>query len=271
LGLAQYYNGDFDKADGAFRFVESRLPLTEVENNLGVIAARRGRRGAVEYFQKAVQIDPNDPDYRFNLGLALYKAGDPAGAARQLKEALARRPNDAETRELVNTIGAGTSNAATVHLPLERLKKNYDENSYRQLALEIENAMEQNLAKTDPKTHAKFHVDHGRELLERGLVADADREFREAVTLDPANAKAHAGLARVAESKGDLDTAKKEAQTSLQLQDTADAYIVLGRVDLKENRLDTAEKSADRALALDPTNPAATALKRDVVSKQTLP
>jgi len=276
MGLAQYYNGELEKADASLRFVESRLPLTEVENNLGVVAARRGRRNAVEYFQKAVQLDPHDSDYRFNLAIALYRNGDTSGAIRQLREAVSRKPSDAEARDLLNSLISGTvANASTsggpVRMPLERLKRNYDENSYRQLALEIENAMEQTLAKTDAKTHAQFHVDHGRELFERGLTADAEREFREAVVRDPTNARAHAGLARIAESKGDTATARKEAQTSLQLQPTADAYIVLGRLDLKDNQLDTAEKSADQALALEPTNTAATALKRDVVSKQTLP
>ncbi len=274
LGLSQYYTGDFDKADASFRFLESRLPLTEVENNLGVIAARRGRRTAVEYFQKAVQLDPNDPDYRFNLALALYKSGDSAGASRQLKEAIARKPNDVESRELLNTISAGgltAASSAAPRTPLERIKRNYDESSYRQLALEIENAMEASLAKADPKTHAQFHADHGRELLDRGLTADADREFREAVMRDPTNAKAHAGLARIAESKGDSETARREAQTSLQLQPMADAYIVLGRLDLKDNHLDSAEKSADQALALEPNNQAAVSLKREVVSKQTMP
>jgi Flp pilus assembly protein TadD/TolB-like protein len=273
LGLSQYYSGDFDKADASFRFLESRLPLTEVENNLGVVAARRGRRSAVEYFQKTVQLDPNDADYRFNLGLALYKSGDSVGANRQLKEAIARKPNDVESRELLNTISGGPIPAASSssRMPLERIKRNYDESSYRQLAIEIENAMEQSLAKADPKVHAQYHADHGRELLERGLTSDADREFREAVMRDPTNAKAHAGLARIAESKGDTDTARREAQTSLQLQPTADAYIVLGRLDLKDNHLDTAEKSADQALALEPTSVAAASLKRDVISKQTMP
>jgi tetratricopeptide (TPR) repeat protein/TolB-like protein len=275
LGLSQYYAGEFDKADASFRFLESRLPLTEVENNLGVVAARRGRRNAVEYFQKAVQLDPNDADYRFNLGLTLYRSGDSGGASRQLKEAIARKPNDVESRELLNNISGGLTPtvmaASGSRAPLERLKRNYDESSYRQLALEIENAMELNLAKADPKTHAQYHADHGRELLERGLVADADREFREAVMRDPTNAKAHAGLARIAETRGDQETARREAQTSLQLQPTADAYIVQGRLDLKDNHLDTAEKSADQALALEPNNPSAASLKRDVVSKQTLP
>jgi tetratricopeptide (TPR) repeat protein len=275
LGLSQYYNGEFEKADASFRYLESRLPLTEVENNIGVVAARRGRRNAVEYFQRAVQADPNDSDYRFNLALALYKSGDTAGAMRQLREAIARKPNDIDARDLLNTISGGGvaagSTAASARLPVERIKRNYDESSYRQLALEIENAMEQSLANTDPKTHAQFHVDRGREMLDKGLMQDADREFREAVLRDPANAQAHVGLARVAENKGDTETARREAQTSLQLWPTADAYIVLGRLDLRENRLETAEKSADRALVLEPGNSAAMTLKRDVVSKQTMP
>ena len=245
-----------------------------MENNLGVVAARRGRRNAVEFFQKAVQADPNDADYRFNLGLALYKSGDAAGAARQLHEAIARRPNDVESRDLLNTIAAGAASSVSTgaaRLPLERIKQNYDESSYRQLALEIENAMEQSLAKTDPKTHAQFHVDRGREMLDKGLFEDADREFREAVMRDPTNAGAHAGLARVAANKGDTATARREVQTSLQLSPTADAYIVLGRLDLSDNHLEAAEKNADQALALEPNNDAAVMLKRDVVSKQTMP
>lgn len=268
LGLSQFYTGDYDKAEAPFRYLEARLPLTEVENNLGVVASRRGRKNAIEYFHKAVQLDPNDPDYRFNLGIALYKSGDTAGAARQFREALSRKPGDSESRDLLNTVSAGGTIA---RIPLERIKRNYDESSYRQLAMEIESAMEQTLAKTDPATHAKFHAEHGRELLERGLTADAEREFREAVLRDPGNAGAHAGLARIAEAKGEFEVARREAEASLRLQQNADAYIVLGRLDLKDNHLDTAERNADRALALEPNSTAAVALKRDVVSKQTMP
>lgn len=287
LGLASYYNGDFDKADAAFRIVEARLPLTEVYNNLGVVAARR-HKNAVEYFQKAVQQDPTDADYRFNLGLALYRLGDTAGAMRQLKEALARHPGDTEAKDLLSTISgvASTSlsqtNAAAPtsapaakmsaqKLPSERIKRNYDETSYRQLALEVQNAMEQTLAKADPKTHADFHVEHGTELLGKGLLADAEAEFREGILRDPTNVRAHAGLAQIAELNGNLDAARREAQTSLRLGPNAAAYVVLGRLDLKDNHLDTAEENADRALALDAADNAAAALKRDIGAKRSRP
>ena len=277
LGLSDYYTGDFDKAEAAFREVEQRLPLTEVYNNLGVVAIRR-RKNSVDYFQKAVQQDPNDPDYRFNLGIALYRTGDTAGAVRQLREAVARRPADSEAKDLLNTIsGVASANMSqtasgttptAAHLPAERIKRNYDENSYRQLAMEVRNAMEQTLSNTDPKTHAEFHVEHGIEMLSKGLVGDAEVDFREAILLDPTNARAHAGLAQVAELNGDIAGARHEAQTSLQLQQTADAYLVLGRLDLKDNRIDAAEQNADRALALDPASNAAAALKRDVGARK---
>ncbi|MDP9264308.1 MAG: tetratricopeptide repeat protein, partial [Acidobacteriota bacterium] len=98
LGLSLFYSGDFERAEGAFSFVASRLPLTEVYNNLGVVSARRGKKTAVEYFQRAADADPTDPDYRFNLGVALLRAGDNAGATRELKEALRLRQSDGEAK-----------------------------------------------------------------------------------------------------------------------------------------------------------------------------
>src|SRR6201993_1228655 len=79
LGLAAFSHGDFARAESAFSFVANRVPLPEVYNNLGVVNGRRGKRSATGFFQKSVQQDPNDADYRFNLGVALYVAGDAGG------------------------------------------------------------------------------------------------------------------------------------------------------------------------------------------------
>ena len=283
LGLSEFYLGQFDKAEAAFKVTESRLPLTEVYNNLGVVASRRGKRTAVEYFQRAVQADPNDADYHFNLGVALYRAGDSAGAARQLKDVVSRKPNDTEAKQLLEVIASGAAatgrpqesaaNAAppapAVRVPFERIKRNYDETSYRQLALEIENAMEQSLAKTDPRTHAAYHVDRGRELLLQGFIREADKQFREAILRDPVNAGAHAGLARIAESNNDVNAARTEAQTSLRLHPTAEAYLVLARLALKDNNFEAAGDNVDRALALEPKNAVAAALKQSTAAKRT--
>jgi len=274
LGLAAYYHGDLAKSQNAFRALASQLPLMEVYNNLGVVSARRGDKGALEYFQKAVQTDPNDPDYRFNLAVSYFRAGDQPNAARQVREALNLRPNDSEAKAFLDLVtglptirAAQTLGSARPGIPLERIKRNYDESSFRQLVLEIEAEAETRLAKTDPRTHARFHVTRGHELLGQGFVSEAENEFREAISLDANNADAHAGLARALESKPDHIAARAEANTALRLRPFAEPLLVLARLDLSDNKMETAAESVNRALQLEPSNGSALALKRAIAAK----
>lgn len=136
-GLSEYYLGKFDKAEEAFRFVSTKIPLTEVFNNLGVVAGKRNEKAASEYFQRAIQADPNDADYHFNLALTLARTGDMAAATHQLKEALSLRPADQQAKLLLLSLaGAGPSPLAK--LPGERMKYNYAETSYRQAELQLQ-------------------------------------------------------------------------------------------------------------------------------------
>jgi tetratricopeptide (TPR) repeat protein len=272
LGLALFYAGDFERAESAFSFVAARLPLTEVYNNLGVVNARRGKKSAVEYFQKAADTDPTDADYRFNLGIALSRAGDNAGAIRELKEALRLRPSDGEAKTLLTTLSGIPSLAplrasVATRLPLERIKSNYDEASFRQLALEIQNQNELRLAGSDPARHADFHALRGDQLLEQGLLLEAEREFREAIGLDPTNAPAHVGLARFLEATRDYAAARAEAGAALRLRPSVEAFMVLARLDLRDNDPQAAQESVNRALALDPENADAQALRRAIAAK----
>jgi len=267
-GLAYYFSGDLEHAESAFSYLASVFPLTEVYNNLGVVAARRGRRNAVEYFEKTVEADPNDPDYHFNLGLALLRAGELAGAARQFHETLKLRPGDTEAKNLLDvSAGANKSPTPPPRLPLERIKRNYDETLFRQLALEIQNTSEQRLTKSDPRTHAAYRVQQGYEMLRRNFVAEAAQEFQEALALDPANASAHAGLAAVLEINNDSEGARREAHAALQLQPSVEAYLVLARLDLRDNHPKEASANAARALELEPANATAADLQRAIAAR----
>jgi Tfp pilus assembly protein PilF/TolB-like protein len=263
LGLAAFYGNQIDKAEAAFQLLSTRLPLSEIFNNLGVASARKGEKQARACFEKSVQTDPNDPDYHFNLALELYQEADTAGAQRELRETLAIRP-DPEAKsflDALNSPGGGKD-----HVPPARVKQNYDESSFRQLAVEIENMNEAKLQQSDPVTHAAFHVQRGRQLLDEGLVTEAEREFREAVILDPKNPDAHCSLARVLEASQDQTGAKNEARAALRLKPTAEAYLVLARADLAENNTAEAEQDVEHALALEPANIAATTLKHDIAT-----
>ncbi len=282
--MSEFYRGDFDRAFAAFSYLATRVPLTEIYNNMGVVEARRGHRAsAVTYFSKAVSADPKDADCRFNLGVALFKNGDSAGAARQLKTELQQRPTDGEAKSLLDRINRGASappaaaagnamlpaNQPQPHLPMERIQRTFNEASYRQLVMEINNLTAAHLAKLDDHDQANYHVARGKELLSRNMPQQAEAEFRAAIQDAPNNEAAHAQLAMLLEKKGDLAGARAEAQTSVRMKPNVDALLVLARIDLKQDQVQAAAGEVTRALVLEPANSSALALNRDIAARQT--
>jgi tetratricopeptide (TPR) repeat protein len=271
LGLSYYSHGDFEKAEGAFEFVAARLPLAEVYNNLGVVAARRGQKRAADDFERAIQNDPSDPDYHFNLAVALSRTGDRGKAARELRIALDRRPNDTEARALLDSLmpaaaGAG-ANGASSKTPNERLNRNYQEDAFRQMTTQMQGWAEQQFAKSNPQSHARYHVELGKELLAHGFTTEAEAEFRHAASVDPSSTAPITALADVYDARGETSEARAQAETSLRMHESAEAYMVLTRLDLQENRMDAATENINRALQLEPGNHVAQDLKRTLAAK----
>jgi len=270
LGLAAFYSNDLDRAENAFAYVASLLPLAEVTNNRGVTIARRGKRSGVEYFQRAVKDDPKDPDYHFNLAVALARSGSTDEAVKHLKEALALQGSDQEARSLVETLAASFS-SKNPRLPMERVKANYDENSFRQMEWQIRNANEERMAHADADTHAHFHIERGNQMLNQGFVLEAEKEFRDAIEHNPSLAEAHSGLAQTLEiwsasapAASVVESARSEARTAIRLKPSPEAFLVLARLDMRENKPDTASASVSQALTLDPKNDAALGLKKTI-------
>jgi tetratricopeptide (TPR) repeat protein len=141
MGLALYQSGDFAGAQKAFQTVVTAVPLAEVYNDLGAAESRKNLPQAVDDFRKASEDDPNDTDYRFNLGYALWKKGDFAGAAEQFNAILTRNVEDPWATLLAARCAKkqAVNPAADVRLlGLERLKTNYQERAYRQLKTMLE-------------------------------------------------------------------------------------------------------------------------------------
>jgi tetratricopeptide (TPR) repeat protein len=273
LGLAAYAHGDFAKSESAFEFVATRLPLAEVYNNLGVVAARRGHssKTATDYFERAIQDDPSDADYHFNLGVTLTQAGDRAGAARELHATLDHRPNDAEAKTLLDSLtpspGSIVPSSAMSKAPVERIKRNYEENAFRQMTTQMGSWAEQQFIRSDPRTHARYHLELGKELMAHGFTSEAEAEFRHAAAVDPSSTAPLTALAEDYDARGDVREARAEAEAALRIRESAEAYLILGRLDLRENRMDAAAQNINRALQLEPGNSAGQDLKRTLAAK----
>src|SRR3984957_2861478 len=135
LGLALFQSGDFAGSQKAFQSVADVVPLSEVYNNLGAAQNRRNLPQAIDSFRKALEGDPNDPVYHFNLGYALWKKGDYASAADRFRAVLDRQPDDdLATLMLGLCLKKQNTKLSDARLEtLERLKNNYEERAYLQL------------------------------------------------------------------------------------------------------------------------------------------
>jgi len=138
LGLALFQAGDYVGAQKALQTVAAVVPLSEVFNDLAAAESRRNLPQALDDFRKALDGDPNDPVYHFNVGYALFKKGDFAAAADRFRAALDRNPDDQIATLLLGRclkkqgLRSGDSGDARLQ-NLERLKTNFEERAYRQL------------------------------------------------------------------------------------------------------------------------------------------
>lgn len=296
-GLAYFYTGKYLKAEDAFAFVATELPLPEVVNNEGVAASRRGHDGSA-LFRQALAADPHDGDYHFNLAIALRKHNDIPGAIHELQADLQLQPKDSEAQTFLASLQSPPSAAKTPanhapqpnpaasapsatapsssspssstvdeSLPLERIKRTYNETEFRQAAFEMEQLQEARLAVLPPAERARKLVDSGDQFLHRGLILEAEREYQSALQANPAFAPAHAGLAQVRERSFDLRAARSEAQQSIQLGPNVPAYLVLARLDLNANQTAAAASEVSAALRLDPKDPGALGMKKALEAK----
>ena len=296
-GLAFFYTGHYDEAEEAFAFVAAQLPLPEVVNDQGVAASRRGHDGGA-LFQEAITGDPQDPDYQFNLAIALARRGDTRSALGAVGQALKLRPQDSEAINLQNMLrqpnppvaNAATTRPATVvpaseqrdtsngdsaqdhrSLPLERIKRSYNDASFRQAASEMEEIEAQRLASLPPAEQAAALAKNGKTYLGRGLMLEAERQFQLALAANPNDADAHAGLAEVRRRNGDNAEARAEAQTSNTLRPNAAAWLTLARLDRTEHQLPAAREDVSRALQIEPANSDAHGLQQSLTPPATSP
>jgi tetratricopeptide (TPR) repeat protein len=284
-GLAYFYLGSYVKAEDAFAFVSRQLPLPEVVNNQGVTASRRGL-DASAFFQQAVAADPNDPDYQFNLAVAMSRKKDIAAALRAIDQVVKLRPQDTEAQDFQAKLRgepqhpvAASAPASTRmnaafdpatqegSVPLERIKRTFNEASFRQAAFEMEQMDEARLTTLPAQKRAAALTEAGMRFFTEGLILEAEREFQAALQVDGAQSAAHAGLALVREQEGDTQAARTHAGESLKTQPNATAYLVLARLDLQANQKPAAAGDVSSALKLEPQNAAAHALRQQIESK----
>jgi tetratricopeptide (TPR) repeat protein/TolB-like protein len=266
-GVCHLQRNDPVRAETAFATLLQRVAVAEGFHNLGVALARQDRwREAAAQWQQAQKLDPDEPDYWFHLGLAAMKNNEPGAAVRPLREALRRRPQDdvasallitalersARAAEAAAEREASSGSALTV-LPSPRMKTKLS-------APVLAEGTRRAPAAGHRATHARLHALRGDAALKVGRLDEAEREFAEAVMIDPLAPEAHAGLAQVYHRQGRAEDAVREYRAALWGRDDAALRVSLARLFLEQKRSAEARTELRAALKLDPANREARAL-----------
>lgn len=135
LGLCRYYSAQFEAAEAVLARVAEQMPMNEVLNNLAAAQARRNRPEALENFMKALEGDPDDPDYNFNVAYLFWRRGDYERAAGYFRRVLEIDPDDAEAAQLLRSCSErrGPRQGDRFGSGRERLKHNFEERAWREL------------------------------------------------------------------------------------------------------------------------------------------
>lgn len=265
-GLAAFHAGQYPRAVAFFREISARLPMTEVLNNLGVSLTYTQPNDAVPVLLHAQQQDPSDPDIVRNLAAAYLVTGDRQHALPLLQQMVRQNGRQAASDLLTTAEGSGPIDAPSV-LKTELLKSDFPADSFRQLEATIV-AFDAHKAQTLPDAQRlQFHVEQGRQLLDKGALDGAEKEFRAALKVDANSGPAHLGLAQVAVARRDWSHAEAEAAQSVKAGDSAGAHVVLARVALAHGQRQRAELELQQALGMDAKNAAALDLQKQLAGK----
>ena len=288
IGVCRLRLGQAEQAEQVFSSLQEGLKhslvtgaeLPEILNNLGLARAQQGNLAAAQTaVGRARDLDPDEDDYPFNLGLLALGQTELSIAATHFREAVRREPDnpedlafliyslqkagknaeaDLERGNAVAALGDKTLPAIKVDakgdnlLKYQRVTKELDPTT---LPLELENPSlhpSMTTAGSSIKVTPAAHLRLGRQQLIAGHLDIAEQEFRAVIVADPKNASAHRELADIYRRQGKLDEAVKELQLCLAVRDSAIERTMLARIYLEQRKPDLARAEVEKAVKLAP-------------------
>jgi protein O-GlcNAc transferase len=171
----------FDQAASVLRSALKQAPKNvQLRLNLSRVLRAKGSVDAALTELKAILKDSDNPDAECEIAEILGRRGDFRGAIEASEKALALNPGMGNAYQTLGLALRGESQSAT-HV-----------------------AQAKGTPHHEPSGDAKAHYDPGRELLSKGDIESAQKEFEKAVEADPNWAEAHNLLGFVLGQLGDL-------------------------------------------------------------------
>jgi tetratricopeptide (TPR) repeat protein len=267
------------RLDGAFQELTAlakRSSAAAVSNALGVVQLRRGELSgtspAATYFRRAVDTEPDNTTFLFNLGYAHALTPNAADALTWLREAVRFNAADGDAHLVMSAVlsGAGRSAEAQRELELAKSLGTSLESAAATLTARVPPGLERlttdlnpsvsprptavTPAQRDQQETAAFHLTRARTLVEQRKDREAIEELRRAIYLSPYQDEPHLLLGQAYHRAGQLAEAIDEFKVALWSRETAAAHIALGAALLDAGETEAARQAATRALSLAPAS-----------------
>lgn len=212
------HDGNSENAIEEYKAAIKEYPdYFDAHYNLGrLYLDRQGYAEAIAELQTAITLKPDDANAHNNLGLAMKHNRDLNGALAQYQEAVRLNPRLASAQNnLANVLYMRRDfNGAVEH--------------YR-AAIALQNKPK--LSDAEKATLADTHMNLGSVLDDAGRPDDAIAEYKEALQLQPRDAKAHYNLSIVYQKRKDMASAISELRIAAKLApDWPTPHIMLARL-----------------------------------------
>jgi tetratricopeptide (TPR) repeat protein len=278
---------ELKRLDGAFQelsALDAARRTAPISNALGVVQIRRniltGPTSALTYFTRAVNAEPDNTDYLFNLGYAEALAQRPTDALSWLREAVRFDAADGDAHLVMSAVlqGAGRTAEAQRELDLARTLGTSQDSDTLVLGTRIPPSLERigdsidgsptlrlgaliaAPGQSDQRETAAFHLAHARDLIAQNNDREAAGELRRAIYLSPYEDEPHLLLGEIDRRAGQIDDAIDEFKVALWCRETAAGHVALGSALLDSGDRTAARAEATRAAAMAPTSPDVRAL-----------
>jgi predicted O-linked N-acetylglucosamine transferase (SPINDLY family) len=233
-GIECYQSGRLADAERICRhLLDADSSNADAWHLLGVISGQRGEsKLSFELISKAIELEPQNPIFRNNLGNALKGAGESEQAEQSYRKALVLKPDFAEA----------SSNLGFVLHDLNRLEE---------AAHSFGKAIELNPA------YAEAHHGLGVTQQDLGHPDKAELSYRRALTIRPDYFEAKCNLGQALRAQGRLQEAEACLRDAIAIRENfGQAHNNLANVLRIQGRVEEADRSYRRAVELDSGNAA---------------
>jgi tetratricopeptide (TPR) repeat protein len=189
---------------------------------------------AVQALERAAVLDPRDASIRFKLGMQLASTGQANAAIQQLESAERLNPSDPAIHSELARLLEKTGNKEGVRAEQAKLA-----------ALKSRSDKESAIVKLNENASSDLSM---------GNAKTAAESYRQAVQLDPRDAKLRYNLSLALDRIGEIASERKELARAVELDPKlAAAHNQLGVLALHSGQPAEAEQRFKKALAIDPT------------------